>query len=106
MGVRSPKVQDAEQKTDGERRTLDESHNDKAWRGVLAAYRSDVVQSTERNPIVKPEKKHLKQLQSETNDLDTLVCGEDLFRHFRIRRGKYRSEYLAAARAVNLSRRA
>jgi hypothetical protein len=47
----------------------------------------NVVESAERNPIVKPEEKYLKQLQSESIDLDTLVCGEDLFRHFRIRLG-------------------
>jgi transposase len=102
MGVRSPKVQDAKQKADGERHTLDKSHNDKAQRCDLAAYCGNVVESAERNPIVKPEKKHLKQLQSETNDLDTLVCGEDLFRHFRIRRGKCRSEYLEAVTKQNL----
>jgi len=55
---------------DGERHTLDESYNDEVQRRVLAAYRRDVVESSERNPIVKPEKKHLKQLQYDQNDLD------------------------------------
>jgi len=49
---------------------LDESYNDEVQRRVLAAYRRDVVESSERNPIVKPEKKYLKQLQYDENDLD------------------------------------
>jgi hypothetical protein len=67
----------------------------------LAPHGVDVVETSKRNPIVKPEKKYLKHLQSEESDLDLAGCWEDLLRHFGVQSDKWCSPYLATARAVN-----
>lgn len=83
MRVRFSKVQEAEHQADGKRNALDKRHNQEALRCVLAADRGDIVEAVERNPIVKPEKKHLEHQQCEQSDLDTVGCWEEMFRHFR-----------------------
>lgn len=68
--------QSAELRREGERRALDESYGNEAKQRALAAYRRHVVEPSEGNPIVKPEKKHLKRLRYEQNDLDMRFAGK------------------------------
>jgi hypothetical protein len=67
----------------GARYALNERHSDKTASRILAAYRCDIVEATKRNPIVKPEKKNLKHLESEQNHLDFAICGEMRLCHSR-----------------------
>ena len=81
VGIWSSKVQKAEAQPDGPRYALNERHSDEAAPRILAAYRCDIVEAPKRNPIVKPEKKNLKHLESEQNHLDFAICREMLLCH-------------------------
>ncbi len=52
--IRLPEVPCAEDQTDGKRYTLHEGYKQKTLYRVLVAYCGNVVESAERNPIVKP----------------------------------------------------
>jgi aryl-alcohol dehydrogenase-like predicted oxidoreductase len=62
---------------------LNERHSDKTASRILAAYRCDIVEAPKRNPIVNPEKKNLKRLESEQSHLDFAICREMLLCHSR-----------------------
>jgi hypothetical protein len=59
------------------------SVSDKTMSRILAAYRCDIVEPPKRNPIVNPEEKNLKHLESEQNHLYFAVCREILLCHSR-----------------------
>jgi hypothetical protein len=76
-------VQQAKAKPDGPRYALNERHSDKTASRILAAYRCDIVEAPKWNPIVNPEKKNLKNLESEQNHLDFAISREMLLCHSR-----------------------
>jgi hypothetical protein len=78
VGIRSSKVQQAKAQPDGPRYALNERHSDKTACRILAAHRCDIVETSKRNPVVNPEKKNLKHLESEQNQLYFAVCREML----------------------------
>jgi hypothetical protein len=90
MWVRSPKIQYA----------LNERHDDKAHHCVLAAHRRDVVESSEQNPIVKPEKRQLKELECDGKTCSDIFAS-DLQVPFRIlsRCESGQSEMVSVSRA-------
>ena len=49
----------------------------------MAAYRCDIVETSKGNPVMNPEKKNLKHLESEQNHLYFAVCREMLLCHSR-----------------------
>jgi hypothetical protein len=51
--------------------------------GILAAYRCDIVEASKRNPIMNPEKKNLKHLESKQDHFDFAICREMLVCHSR-----------------------
>jgi len=63
MGIGLPEIQQAVEQANSKWRTLNEGDDNKTRSRVLAANRSNVVQSPKGNPIVNPEKKHLKRLE-------------------------------------------
>jgi hypothetical protein len=83
VGIRSFKVQQAKAKPDGPRYALNERYRDKTASRILAAYGCDVVETPKRNPIVNPQKKNLKHLESKQNHLDFVICREMLLCHSR-----------------------
>src|ERR1700688_2087867 len=83
FGIQSSKVRQAKVKPDGPRYALNERHSDKTASRILAAYRCDIVEAPKRNPIVNPEKKNLKHLESEQNHLDFAICREMRLCHSR-----------------------
>ena len=66
--IRVAKVFRAENQTDGKWHALNQCHNDQTTRSVLATDGSDVVQSSERNPVMNPQKENLKGLQCKQQD--------------------------------------
>jgi hypothetical protein len=68
MGIGLPEIQQAVEQANSKRHTLNESDDNKTCSCVLAANRSNVIQSPKRNPIVYPEKKHLESLKYKQND--------------------------------------
>ena len=78
VGIRSSEVQEAKAQPDGPRHALNEGYSDETACRILAAYRCDIVESSKGNPVVNPEKKHLKHLESEQNHLYFAVCREML----------------------------
>lgn len=78
MWVRWVKVHEAIEQTEGIRHTLCKRYEDKASRRILAAYRCHIVESSERDPIVNPEEKHLEYLQYQQNNLDANILREDV----------------------------
>jgi hypothetical protein len=62
---------------------LNERHSDKTASRILAAHRCDIAEAPKGNPIVNPEKKNLKCLESEQNHLDFAICQEMLLCHSR-----------------------
>jgi hypothetical protein len=62
---------------------LNERYSDETASRILAAYRCDIVETSKGNPVVNPEKKNLKHLESEQNHLYFAVCREMLLCHSR-----------------------
>jgi hypothetical protein len=83
VGIRSSKVQQAKPQPDGPRDALNERYSDETASRILAAYRCDIVETSKGNPVVNPEKKNLKHLESEQNHLYFAVCREMLPCHSR-----------------------
>src|SRR5271156_2691442 len=83
VGIRLSKVQQAKAQPDGPRYALNERHCGETACRILAAYCRDIVETSKGNPVVNPEKKNLKHLESEHNHLDFAVCREMLLCHSR-----------------------
>ncbi len=62
---------------------MNKRHSDKTASRILAAYCCYIVKTPKWNPIVNPEKKNLKHLESEQNYLDFAICREMLPCHSR-----------------------
>ena len=69
VGIRFSKVQQAKAQPDGPRYALNERYGDQTASRILALYRGGIVEPSKRNPVVNPEKKNLKRLESEQNHL-------------------------------------
>ena len=54
-----------EEQADGKGHALHKGHSHKTRQRILAAYRGNIVQTPEWNPVVNPQKDNLKRLQSE-----------------------------------------
>src|SRR6202041_1917862 len=78
VGISSSKMQQAKAQPDGPRYALNERHGDQTACRILAAYCCHIVKASKRNPVVNPEKKNLKHLESEQDDLDFAACRETL----------------------------
>ena len=76
-------MQQTKSQPDGPRYALNESYSDETASRILAAYRCDIVETSKGNPVVSPEKKNLKRLESEQNHLYFAVCREMLLCHSR-----------------------
>src|SRR5476651_423360 len=74
VGIPSVKVQQAKAEPDGPRYALNERHSDKTASCILATYCCYIVETSKRNPIVNPQKKNLKHLESKQNHLDFAIC--------------------------------
>ncbi len=61
---------------------MDQCHSHKALPRILAANRHDIIQPPKWNPVMNPEKDHLKRLKPEQGRFYGVVRGESLLRHF------------------------
>ena len=93
VGIRSFQVQQTEAQPDGPRYALNERHGDQTGCRILAAYRSDIVETSKENPVMNPEKKNLKHLESEQNRLYFAVCREILLCLFSSPQSRYGLDY-------------
>jgi hypothetical protein len=67
-------AQPAEIQADSPGHTLHDSHNYKTPQRVLTAYCNNVIQASQRYPVMNPQKDNLKCLQSQKERLQKPVC--------------------------------